>query len=218
MNYLYGFLSYISFKLNMPTFARGFFKKSLSMKIGAKEPGISLYLRSSNHAPILEIIERSNVNNQYQAYLMAMVHRHERNYKRAYQYIANDNNPEILNLKVRQMYDLKDYKGLVALSKHGNDVQRNLNDSQQRTLVKYLASRNNFADAESLLKNASDINESLYEDFEAAKSDIFYKYNWNQYKNNILELPDSENDDITGYKTHIDDKTDQLQSLGYVTI
>src|SRR5699024_10513360 len=69
MNDLYGFLSYISFKLNMPTFARGFFKKSLSMEIGKKEPGISLYLRSSNHAPVLEIIERSNVNNQYQAYL-----------------------------------------------------------------------------------------------------------------------------------------------------
>src|SRR5699024_4717478 len=167
------------FKLNMPTFARGFFKKSLSMKIGAKEPGISLYLRSSNHAPILEIIERSNVNYQYQAYLMAMVHRHERNYKRAYQYIANENNPGILNLKVRLMYDLKDFKGLVALSKHDNDVLMNLNISQQRTLVKYLVSRNNFADAETLQENASVINESLYEDFEATKSDIFYKYNWN---------------------------------------
>src|SRR5699024_5622445 len=96
MNYLYGFLSYISFKLNMPTFTRGFFKKSLSMEIGKKEPAVSLFVRSSAHAPLLEIIERVNVNNEYKAYLKAVVHRHERNYKRAYQYIANDNNVNII--------------------------------------------------------------------------------------------------------------------------
>src|SRR5699024_12475923 len=107
MNYLYGFLSYISFKLNMPTFARGFFKKSLSMEIGSKEPGISLFVRSSNHAPLLEIIERVNVNNEYKAYLKAVVHRHERNYKKAYHYIANDNNMNIINFKVRLLYELK---------------------------------------------------------------------------------------------------------------
>src|SRR5699024_7414332 len=218
MNYLYGFLSYISFKLNMPTFARGFFKKSLSMKMGAKEPGISLYLRSSNHAPVLEIIERSNLNNQYQAYLKATVHRHERNYKKAYQYIANDNNPDILNLKVRLMYDLKDFKSIVALSKQGYDILQNLIDSQQRTLVKYLISRNNFEDAGYLLKNSSVRNEALYEDFEAAKDDIFYKYNWRQYKDKILELDETEFTDIKDYKTHIDNQNYQMQGLGYVLI
>src|SRR5699024_6644881 len=188
MNYLYGFLSYISFKLNMPTFARGFFKKSLSMEIGKKEPGISLYLRSSNHASVLEIIERSNVNNQYQAYLKAVVHRHERNYKRAYQYIANDNNPDVLNLKVRLLYDLKRFKDIVSLSNQGNDVLENLNENQQRTLIKYLISRNNFEDAESLFKHSSVRNDALIEDLKTAKDDIFYKYNWGQYKDKILDL------------------------------
>ena len=202
----------------MPTFARGFFKKSLSMEIGKKEPGISLYLRSSNHAPVLEIIERSNVNNQYQAYLKAMVHRHERNYKKAYQYIAHDNNPAILNLKARLMYDLKDFKGLVTLSKQGNDILQNLNDSQQRTLVKYLILRNNFEDAGYLFKNSSVRNEALFEDFEAAKDDIFYKYNWRQYKDKILELDETEFTDIKDYKAHIDNQNEQMQGLGYVLI
>lgn len=217
MNYLYGLLSYISFKLNMPTFARGFFKKSLSMKIGSKEPGISLYLRSSNHAPILEIIERSNVNNQYQAYLKAMVHRHERNYKKAYRYIANDNNPDILNLKVRLLYNLKNFKNIVALSEQGNDVLKHLTESQQRTLVKYLASRNNFEDAEALFKNSSVKNDALFEDLEAAKDDIFYKYNWRQYKDKILDL-NEEFTDIKEYKAYIDDQNEQMQGLGYVLI
>src|SRR5699024_3606323 len=218
MNYLYGFLSYISFKLNMPTFARGFFKKSLSMKIGAKEPGISLYLRSSNHAPVLEIIERSNVNNQYQAYLKALVHRHERNYKRAYQYIANDSNPELLNLKVRLLYDLKNFKDIVALSKQGNDILKNLNENQQRTLIKYLVSRNNFEDAETLFKNTSVRNDVLYADLEAAKDDIFYKYNWRQYRDKILDLSGEDCKDIKEYKTYIDNQNDQMQGLGYVLI
>ena len=106
------------------------------MTMGSKEPGISLYLRSSNHAPVLEIIERSNVSNQYQAYLKAIVHRHERNYKRAYQYIANDNNPDILNLKVRLLYDMKKFKDIVSLSNQGNDVLKDLNENQQQTLIK----------------------------------------------------------------------------------
>src|SRR5699024_12074567 len=164
------------------------------------------------HAPLLEIIERVNVNNEYKAYLKAVVHRHERNYKRAYQYIANDNNVNIIDFKVRLLYDLKNFKEIVILSKQGHDVLANLNDSQQRTLIKYLVSRNNFEDAESILKNASNINESLYEDFESAKSDIFYKYNWNQYKNNILELTDIEYDDIAEYKSHIDEKKDEMQN------
>src|SRR5699024_6823052 len=109
-------------------------------------------------APLLEIIERVNVNNEYKAYLKAVVHRHERNYKKAYQYIANDNNMNIINFKVRLLYDLKDFKGIVSLSKQGNDVLQNLNDSQQRTVLKYLVSRNNFEDAESLLKNAANAN------------------------------------------------------------
>src|SRR5699024_1116663 len=110
MNYLYGLLSYISFKLNMPTFTRGFFTKSLSMDIGQKEPSVSLFFRSSNHAPLLEIIERVNVNHEHKAYLKAVVHRHERNYKKAYQYIATDNNVTIIDFKVRLLYDLKDFK------------------------------------------------------------------------------------------------------------
>ena len=201
----------------MPTFARGFFKKSLSMKIGVKEPGISLYLRSSNHAPILEIIERSNVNNQYQAYLKALVHRHERNYKKAYRYIANDNNPDILNLKVSLLYNLKNFKDIVALSEQGNDVLTHLTDNQQRTLVKYLASRNDFEDAEALFKNSSVRNDALFEDLEAAKDDIFYKYNWRQYKDKILDL-DGDFTDIKEYKTYIDNQSEQVQGLGYVLI
>src|SRR5699024_10179221 len=157
-------------------------------------------------------------NNEYKAYLKAVVHRHERNYKKAYQYIANDNNMNIINFKVRLLYDLKDFKGIVSLSKQGNDVLQNLNDSQQRTVLKYLVSRNNFEDAESLLKNAANANESLYEDFESAKSDIFYKYNWNQYKNNVLELTDTDYNDISEYKSHIDERKDQMQNVGYVTI
>lgn len=218
MNYLYAFLSYISFKMNMPTFARGFFKKSLSMKIGAKEPGISLYLRSSNHAPVLEIIERNNVNNQYQAYLKAMVHRHERNYKRAYRYIANDNNPETMNLKVRLLYDLKNFKDIVVLSKQGNDILKILNENQQRTLIKYLVSRNNFEDAETLFKNTSVRNDALYADLEAAKDDIFYKYNWRQYRDKILDLNDEGFTDLKEYKMYIDNQNDQMQKLGYVLI
>ena len=187
------------------------------MKMGAKEPGISLYLRSSNHAPILEIIERCNVNNQYQAYLKAMVHRHERNYKKAYRYIANDNNPDILNLKVRLLYNLKNFKSIVALSEQGNDVLKHLTDNQQRTLVKYLASRNNFEDAEALFRNSEVQNDALFEDLEAAKDDIFYKYNWRQYKEKILDL-NEEHTDINEYKTYIDDQNEQMQSLGYVLI
>src|SRR5699024_2412757 len=115
-------------------------------------------------------------------------------------------------------YDLKNFKELVALSKQDNDVLQNLNDSQQRTLVKYLVSRNNFEDAEYLFKNSAVRNEKLFEDLEAAKDDVFYKYNWRQYKDNVLNLDEAGFTDIKKYKTYIDNQNEQMQGLGYVLI
>ncbi|WP_176754132.1 glycosyltransferase family 4 protein [Lacicoccus qingdaonensis] len=121
-------------------------------------------------------------------------------------------------MKVRLLYDLKDFKSIITLSKYGNDVLENLNDRQQRTLIKYLVSRNNFEDAEYLFKNFQINNEALYEDLEAAKDDVFYKYNWRQYKDKILELGGTEYTNIKEYKTYIDNQNGQMQSLGYVLI
>src|SRR5699024_2946119 len=60
-------------------------------------------------------------------------------------------------------------------------------------------------------------NDELFEDVEAAKDDIFYKYNWRQYKDKILDL-NEEYTDIKEYKTYIDDQNEQMQGLGYVLI
>ncbi|MFD2830025.1 glycosyltransferase [Corticicoccus populi] len=218
MNYLYSVLSYTSFKLNMPTFARGFFKKSLSMKTGSKEPGISLYVRGAEHAALFEIIERVNVDNEYKAYLKALVHRHEKNYKRAYELIENDNNPEILGFKVRLLYDLKRMKDIVDVSRQGHDVLKDLTDKQQQTILKYFLTQNMFEEADRILKESQAANENLYNAYEDAKNNIFYKYTWTQYKTRVLELDDFETDNLIHYKTYIDEQSEQMQGLGYVLL
>src|SRR5699024_6539578 len=162
--------------------------------------------------------ERNNSSNKYQAYLKSMIHKHKRNYKRAYQYIANDNNPGILNLKVRLLYDMKKFKDIVSLSNQGNDVLKDLNENQQQTLIKYFISRNNFEDAESLFKHSSVKNDALIENLETAKNDIYYKYNWKQYKDKILDLHKKDFTDIKKYKTYIDNQSEQMQGLGYILI
>lgn len=218
MNYIYSVLSYTSFKLNMPTFARGFFKKSLTNRVGRKEPGISLYVRSSNHAALLEMIERVNVNNEYKAYLKALVHRHEKNYKRAYELIENDNNPEIIGFKVRLLYDLKRMKEIVEVSQKGHDVLENLTEKQQQTVLKYFLSQNMFESADRLLKESKKASENLREVYEDAKNNVFYRYTWRQYKARILELNDFETEDLTEYQSYIDEQSKEMQELGYVLI
>lgn len=218
MNYLYGLLSYISFKLNMPTFARGFFKRSLTMASGQKEPGISLYVRSSNHTALLEMIERINVPNSYKAYLKAVVHRHEKNYKRAYELIKNDNDPAVMSFKVRLLYDLKRMKEIVAVSKEGHDVLKDLTERQQKTILKYFLSQNMFDEVDRLLETSQVAGENLHHAYEDAKNDIFYKYTWTQYKSRILELDDFKTDNLIHYKTYIDEQNTEMQKLGYVLI
>src|SRR5699024_6846901 len=90
MKYLQGILSYIALKYNMPVVSRHILQLRLSTKIGKSEPGLSCFLRKSGHLTFLDLIDRMRLDNDYEAYLKALILRHEKNYRRSLEMIEND--------------------------------------------------------------------------------------------------------------------------------
>src|SRR5699024_11564611 len=73
MRYLQGIISYMTLKYNMPVVSRHILKLSLTKKIGAHEPGLSFFLRQSEHLTLMDMIDNMRLQNNYEAYLKAII-------------------------------------------------------------------------------------------------------------------------------------------------
>src|SRR5699024_11610537 len=81
MRYLQGIISYVTLKYNMPVVSRHILKLSLTKKVGKAEPGLSYFLRKSEHLTLMDLIDHMRLQNDYEAYLKALILGHEKNYK-----------------------------------------------------------------------------------------------------------------------------------------
>src|SRR5699024_9163821 len=105
MTYIMGIIAYFTLKLNFQSVSRFVLLKSLTKRIGSKEGGISIYLRTSNHSMLLHQINNMNLHSDYKMYLNALIYRHEKKYMEAYRSLENIENKSVLNIKVKLLYD-----------------------------------------------------------------------------------------------------------------
>ena len=122
MRYLQGIISYMTLKYNMPVVSRHILKLSLTKKIGAHEPGLSFFLRQSEHLTLMDMIDNMRLQNNYEAYLKALILRHEKNYKGSLDMVANDRNKALVPFKTKLYYNLKRYDDVVHIADSGYDV------------------------------------------------------------------------------------------------
>lgn len=218
MKYILGLISYITLQSNFQSISKLFLRKSLTKKIGSKEGGISIYLRKSNHTMLLHQINNMNLDSDYKMFLNSLVHRHEKKYIEAYRIIENIAHPEILNLKIKLLYDLKMLGPIISLSNKNIDILKYLETDQQFNLISYLVSRNLYDEAEQLIQITDQEKDLLIEQFEEDKSDIYYKYTWRQYASNFLGLKDINNADLVEVRQKIDLLNLQMKKLGYTFV
>lgn len=218
MTYILGIIAYIALQLNFQSVSRFVLRKSLTKKIGSKEGGISIYLRKSNHSMLLHQINNMNLHSDYKMFLSALIYRHEKKYTEAYRLIENIENPDVLNLKVKLLYDLKLLEPIIGLSNKNIDVLKYLETDQQFNLISYLVSRNLYDEAEQLIQITEQDKDLLIEQFEDDKSDIYYKYSWRQYALNFLGLKDINKVDLQEIKSKIDALNPQMKKLGYTFV
>src|SRR5699024_3614602 len=204
--------------LNFQSVSSFVLRKSLTKRIGSKEGGISIYLRKSNHSMLLQQINNMNLNSDYKMFLNALIYRHEKKYMEAYRLIENIENKNVLNLKVKLLYDLKLLEPIISLSNKNIDVLKYLETDQQFNLISYLVSRNLYDEAEQMIQITDQNKDFLIEQFEEDKSDIYYKYNWKQYVRNFLGLKDTDDIDLQDIKPKIDTLNPQMKKLGYTLI
>lgn len=216
MKYLMGVLSYTGLKLNMSTISRGFLRKGLTKKVGSKEPSLSVFLRTSSHVPLMELVSSLNLDGDYKAYVSAIVLKHEKNFKAAYRLIENINNKGILEFRTKLLYDMKEISGLASLANKGEDVLLHLSDEQKANLIGYLTSRNMYDVAEEMIQSTKVEKDFLIQQLESDKENVFLKYNWNSYKENILGISEKNEHKVDGFIDKIDDQNNQMRDLGYV--
>lgn len=218
MKYILGLISYITLQFNFQSISKLFLRKSLTKKIGSKEGGISIYLRKSNHTMLLHQINNMNLDSDYKMFLNALIYKHEKKYVKAYNMIENIENPEVLNLKIKLLYDLKLLEHIISLSNKDVDVLKYLKTDQQFNLISYLVSRNLYDEAEQLIQITDQEKDLLIEQFEEDKSDVYYKYTWRQYASNFLGLDISNDVDLLETKSRIDTLNLQMRKLGYTFV
>ncbi|WP_411843702.1 glycosyltransferase family 4 protein [Salinicoccus sp. HZC-1] len=218
MTYILGIISYVALQLNFQSVSRFFLRKSLTKKTGSKEGGISIYLRKSNHSMLLHQINNMNLNSDYKMFLNALIYRHEKKYVEAYRMIENIENQDVLNLKIKLLYDLKMLEPIISLSNKNIDILKYLKTDQQSNLVSYLVSRNLYDEAEQLIQITDQDKDLLIEQFEEDKSDIYYKYSWRQYALNFLGIKDTVDVNLMEIKEKIDTLNPQMKKLGYTFV
>src|SRR5690625_4485455 len=218
MTYIIGLISYITLQLNFQSISKFLLRKSLTKKIGSKESGISIYLRTSNHSMLLYQINNMNLDSDYKMFLNALIFRHEKKYVKAYKMIENIENPKILSLKVKLLYDLKLLDNIINLSNKNVDVLKYLKTDQQFNLISYLVSRNLYDEAEQLIQITGQDKDLLIEQIDEDKSDIYYKYTWRQYALNFLGLNATDDANLLEIKRKIDLLNLQMKKLGYVFV
>lgn len=217
MRYLQGIISYVTLKYNMPVLSRHILKLSLTKKVGKPEPGLSFYLRKSEHLTVIDLIDNMRLQNDYEAYLKALVLRHEKNYKGSLEMIANDRNKALIPFKTKLYYNLKQFDDIVQVANSGYDVFGDLSVEQQEILLRNLLKRNEYQLIEKMIESTNKNKEGLEELYFQEKDDLFYQYSWSNYRENILEGVDREST-LEEIKEAVENTDDNLKDLGYVLV
>ena len=217
MRYLQGIISYVTLKYNMPVVSRHILKLSLSKKIGGQEPGLSFFLRKSEHLTLMDLIDNMRLQNDYEAYLKALILRHEKNYKGSLEMVANDRNKALVPFKTKLYYNLKRYDDVVHIADSGHDVLAELTEEQRLVIVRNLMKDNQYETIEKMIERTSKNKMQLEELYHQEKDDLYYQYSWSQYRTMILEDIDS-NAPFSEIKAAIDATDDNMRDLGYVLV
>lgn len=217
MRYLQGIISYMTLKYNMPVVSRHILKLSLTKKIGAHEPGLSFFLRQSEHLTLMDMIDNMRLQNNYEAYLKALILRHEKNYKGSLDMVVNDRNKALVPFKTKLYYNLKRYDDVVHIADSGYDVLGELTEEQQVVLVRNLMKDNHYETIEKMIDQTEKNKNQLLNMYHQEKDDLYYQYSWSQYRVMILNDidPNAPFEDI---KRAIDDTEESMRDLGYVLV
>src|SRR5699024_8630602 len=217
MRYLQGIISYMTLKYNMPVVSRHILKLSLTKKIGAHEPGLSFFLRQSEHLTLMDMIDNMRLQNNYEAYLKALILRHEKNYKGSLDMVVNDRNKALVPFKTKLYYNLKRYDDVVHIADSGYDVLGELTEEQQVVLVRNLMKDNHYETIEKMIDQTEKNKNQLLDMYHQEKDDLYYQYSWSQYRVMILNDidPNAPFEDI---KRAIDDTEESMRDLGYVLV
>ncbi|WP_166626533.1 glycosyltransferase family 4 protein [Jeotgalicoccus sp. S0W5] len=217
MRYLQGVISYFALKYNMPVVSRHILKISLTKKIGKKEPGLSYFLRKSGHLTLLDLIDRMRLANDYEAYLKALILRHEKDYKGSLEMVENDRNKALVPFKTKLYYNLKRFDDVEDIAESGHDVLGDLTKDQQEVLVRNFLKSNQYDTIERMINRMSRNKQRLVELYNEEKDDLFYQYSWTNYRQNVLEIDDPDVQ-LSDLKVVIDQEDINLKHLGYVLV
>ena len=217
MRYLQGIISYVTLKYNMPVVSRHILKLSLTKKVGKAEPGLSYFLRKSEHLTLMDLIDHMRLQNDYEAYLKALILRHEKNYKGSLEMVANDRNKALVPFKTKLYYNLKRYEDVVNIADSGYDVLGELTEEQQIVLVRNLIKENYYETIEKMISQTGKNKMQLEELYHHEKDDLYYKYSWSQYRTTVLDDIDP-NAPFAEIKEKIDQTDENMRNLGYVLV
>ena len=217
MRYLQGIISYVTLKYNMPVLSRHILKLSLTKKVGRPEPGLSFYLRKSEHLTVLDLVDNMRLQNDYEAYLKALILRHEKNYKGSLEMIANDRNKALVPFKTKLYYNLKRFDDITQIANSGYDVLSELSADQQEILLRNLLKENEYQLIEKMIEKTGKNKSGLEELYHQEKDDLFYQYSWSNYRENILENVD-RNSTLEEIKVAIENTDENMKDLGYVLV
>lgn len=217
MRYLQGIVSYMTLKYNMPVLSRHILKLSLTKKIGRQEPGLSFFLRKSEHLTVIDLIDNMRLQNDYEAYLKALILRHEKNYKGSLEMIENDRNKALVPFKTKLYYNLKRFDDISNLANSGYDVMGELSTDQQEILLRNLLKGNEYQLIEKMIEKTGKNKSQLEELYLQEKDDLFYQYSWSNYRENILEGVD-RNSTLEELKSAIEKTDENMKDLGYVLV
>ena len=170
----------------MPVLSRHILKLSLTKKVGRPEPGLSFYLRKSEHLTVLDLVDNMRLQNDYEAYLKALILRHEKNYKGSLEMIANDRNKALVPFKTKLYYNLKRFDDITQIANSGYDVLGELSSDQQEILLRNLLKENEYQLIEKMIEKTGKNKSGLEELYHQEKDDLFYQYSWSNYRENIL--------------------------------
>ena len=217
MRYLQGIISYVTLKYNMPVFSRHILKLSLTKKIGRPEPGLSFFLRKSEHLTVIDLIDNMRLQNDYEAYLKALVLRHEKNYRGSLEMIANDRNKALIPFKTKLYYNLKQFDDITQIANSGYDVFGELSTDQQEILLRNLLKANEYQLIEKMIESTKKNKSNLEELYLQEKDDLFYQYSWSNYRENILDDVDRDSS-LEEIKEAIENTDENMKDLGYVLV
>lgn len=216
--YIFSIIVIILKLLNKHTYVKYFFRKSLSNKIEAREPFISLMLRMNEHAFILYNLKQINIDEDYRNYLMSVVYKHEKQYVNAIQAILEIDSEKAIKYKTQLFYETRNIKLLNETFNIRQDLIDLLDSEKQKLLIKYLIQHQFFEFAQSLIEHASN-NIELKKFYETNINDIYYQYNWNTYRQKFLgDISVNSSDSLNIAINKILSQEEEIRKVGLILL